>query len=266
MVHRITFHRSLIVLAILAVAALATIVVLLVAPSASAQQPTPDPSATFPITFSGPVESTGPRFIVVNGLLVDLAGAETPPAALVIGDVVTVYGSLQNNTVVAARVELGDQTSSLTVTPGGPTVTPPPLNLSGRDDDDDRPRRIVVQGPVRNITNNTIQIFNLNIQYDPTIVNVTNIQVGDNVRVQGDFTIVNNIYNIVAVNATVVNAPVFIGSDRITDRTTDRITDRDSRSAPPPAQPPPPPPPAAPRGSNGDSGRGSVSAPSGRDS
>lgn len=266
MVHRITFHRSLIALAILAVVALAAIAVLLVAPSASAQQPTPDPTATFPITFSGPVESTGPRFIVVNGLLVDLAGAEVPSIGMQIGDIITVYGSLQNNTVVAARVELGDQTAGLTVTPGGPTVTPPPLNLSGRGDDDDRPRRIVVQGPVRNITNNTIQIFNLNIQYDPTIVNVTNIQVGDNVRVQGDFTIVNNIYNIVAVNATVVNAPVFIGSDRITDRTTDRITDRDSRSAPPPAQPPPPPPPAAPRGSNGGSGRGSVSAPSGRDS
>jgi len=254
MIHRIAHYRTLTVVVFLAIAAAGVAVTALAVP-ASAQQPTPTPTAAFPIAFSGPIESIGPRFIVVNGLLVDLANAALPPSGMQIDTVVTVYGSLENNTVIAERVELGDLAAGPTVTPGGPTATPPPLGLSGRSDDDDRPRRIVVQGPVRNITENTIQIFNLNIRYDPTIVNVTNVQVGDNVRVEGDFTVVNNVYNIVAVNATVVTGPVFIGSDRITDR----ITDRDSRVAPPP------PPPARPRGSNG-SGRGSISAPSGRGS
>ncbi len=272
-------HTTIVPAALLLAITLIAAVALLV-PSARAQQPpTSTPAPTFPITFSGPVESVGPRFIVVNGLLVDLVQATVPQNGMQLGAVVTVSGNLIDSMIVASRVELGDTTGNVvqppTATPASITTpTPPPLDLRGSvRGDDGRARRIVVQGPVREITPTSLRIFNLEVDYDPTIVNVTNIQVGDNVRVEGDFVIVNNTYNIVAMNVTVVNTPVFRGgsvdsrpSDSIDTRQSDRASDRDSVQ---PAQPPPPPPPApAPsRGSDSAaSGRGSVSAASGRDS
>lgn len=272
-------HTTIVPAALLLAITLMAAVALLV-PSARAQQlPTSTPAPTFPITFSGPVESVGPRFIVVNGLLVDLVQATVPQNGMQLGAVVTVSGNLIDSMIVASRVELGDTTGNVvqppTATPASITTpTPPPLDLRGSvRGDDGRARRIVVQGPVREITPTSLRIFNLEVDYDPTIVNVTNIQVGDNVRVEGDFVIVNNTYNIVAMNVTVVNTPVFRGgsvdsrpSDSIDTRQSDRASDRDSVQ---PAQPPPPPPPApAPsRGSDSAaSGRGSVSAASGRDS
>ncbi|NLE51612.1 MAG: hypothetical protein GX613_09425 [Chloroflexi bacterium] len=272
-------HTTIVPAALLLAITLIAAVALLV-PSARAQQPpTSTPAPTFPITFSGPVESVGPRFIVVNGLLVDLVQATVPQNGMQLGAVVTVSGNLIDSMIVASRVELGDTTGNVVQPPPATpanitTPTPPPLDLRGSvRGDDGRARRIVVQGPVREITPTSLRIFNLEVDYDPTIVNVTNIQVGDNVRVEGDFVIVNNTYNIVAMNVTVVNTPVFRGgsvdsrpSDSIDTRQSDRASDRDSVQ---PAQPPPPPPPApAPsRGSDSAaSGRGSVSAASGRDS
>lgn len=253
--------------ALLVVASLLAGVALL-APSAHAQQPpTPSATPTFPIVFSGPIESVGPRFIVVNGLLVDLAQATVPQAGVQLGATVTVSGSLSNSLIVAARVELGDTTGASGQLPSltpVPTATLPPVDLSGSGVARAGMRHLVIQGPVTAITPTTLRIFNLDITYDPTRVDVTNIQVGDNVRVEGDFVIANNTYTIVAIEVALVNTPIFRDSS-VVSQPSDRVSDRDSAIVQP-AQPPPPPPPPSGGSDSAVSGRDSVSAASGRGS
>ncbi|MBN2471576.1 MAG: hypothetical protein JXN59_12710, partial [Anaerolineae bacterium] len=105
-----SIRKSKYTITALALAGLAVIasLALLSAPVQAQADPTPTAPEAFSITFSGPVESLGPRFIVVNGLLVDMANAVMPQGALQLGSVVTVVGNLQNNMVTAALVQPGD--------------------------------------------------------------------------------------------------------------------------------------------------------------
>lgn len=254
--------KIIVTVVLLAGVSLAASLALLKAPAQAQQPATPTAPAAFPITFSGPVESVGPRFIVVNGLLVDLTGADVPATGLQLGAVVTVTGNLINNVIQATRVQLGASTGT-----GGQAPTPTPLALATRTPsivdlrgstgsrDDGRARRVIIQGPVSEVRPTSLRIFNLDVQFDPAVVNVTNIRVGDYVRVEGDFTVINNVFTIVAMNIVGVNPPAFRAGSDISGR--DSVSDRSGGRAAPP-----PPPPPAPRGS----GRSSISAPSGRSS
>lgn len=229
--------------------------------------PTPQPSA---ITFSGRIDAVDARFIVVNGLLVDITGAVVDTARLAVGVNVTVFGNLQSGLIRATSIVFDDDddgsgtpqvtpqitlTLTPTATPVTATSTPSPTpNLTQTAVPTVRPR-IIIEGPVVEIDATRIRVFDIDITVDPTIVNITNIQIGDNVRVEGDFTVINTVINIVAVNITIINI-----DDRRSDRQSDRQSDRRSdRRSDRPVQPPPPPPPPA-RGSSDDSGRSSRSS------
>lgn len=241
---------------------------------------TPTAPQASSITFSGVVESVGPRFIVVNGLMVDLQGAEGPLGNLQLGAPVTIVGTLQNSVVQATLVQLDDDDDTSGANqPGAQPATSTPAPSSGAassaNRSDDGARRIIIQGPVRQVSPTSIRIFDLTITIDPNTVNMTNISVGDNVRVVGSFTTVNNTFRIQAMNITPITPVIFRGSDDISDRdsrTSDRFSDRqsdrtsdsfsdrqsDRDSDRQPAPPPPPPPPS--------SDRDSISAASSRSS
>jgi len=256
---------------------------------------TPVPTQGSPITFSGTVESVGPRFIVVNGLMVDLQNAAGPLNRLQLGAPVTIVGTLQNSVVQATLVQLGDDDDDDTGSTNPPpvqVVTSTPAPASGANPPASRrdgARRIVVQGPVSRVTPTSLRVFDLDIAIDDDTVLMTNVNVGDNVRIDGDFTITNNVFQITAVNVTRVSPNAFRGSDdtsnrdsgstsgsqapvnpapqtsdrdsnRISDsasnRTSDSTSDRSSGSTN--SQPAPPPPPPSMPDSDRDSGNDSA--------
>jgi hypothetical protein len=240
-----------------------------------------------PITFSGTVESVGPRFIVVNGLMVDLQGAAGPLDSLQLGASVTIVGTLQNSVVQATVVQLDndDRTSGAAQPVIATPVPPSSANTSANRSSG--PRRIVIQGPVREISPTSLRIFDLNITIDTNSVVVPAVSVGDNVRVVGDFTTENNTFRIRAINITPINPTIRRGSsddisgrdsfdsdrpapvnpvpqtsDRQSDRSSNSVSDRESDR-----QAPPPPPPSRPDSSRDSiSDRSSISAASARSS
>ena len=217
------------VLAVLAIIGLVLVASLLLvwSPVQAQQNETPTPQL-FPITFGGTIDSLGPRFIVVNGLMVDLDGADVAADRLRLGAEVTVVGNLEGSVIRATRVRLADddrdssrsssssvddsrssgrsdtsttddsrssnRTSTVTSTP-----TPNPARVTGRDDD--VPWRIAVRGPVREIGPDYLRIFDLVVAFDPEIVDISNIRVGNNVRVLGDFVISGGTFSIAAVRS-----------------------------------------------------------------
>lgn len=246
---------------------------------------TPVPTQGSSITFSGTVESVGPRFIVVNGLMVDLQNAAGPLNRLQLGAPVTIVGTLQNSVVQATLVQLGDDdgddTGSTNPSPAQ-VVTSTPAPASGANPPASRrdgARRIVIQGPVSRVTPTSLRVFDLDIAIDDDTVLMTNVNVGDNVRIDGDFTITNNVFQITAVNVTRVSPNAFRGSDdtsnrdstsgsqapmnpapqtsdRDSDRTSDSTSDRSSDTSN--RQPAPPPPPPSVPDSDRDSGSDSA--------
>ncbi|MBN2470921.1 MAG: hypothetical protein JXN59_09365, partial [Anaerolineae bacterium] len=145
-------------------------------------------------------------------------------------------------------------------------------------DDDDRPGLLVIQGPVREITPTSLRIFGLDIGLTPETLATSAIQVGDNVRVVGQFMAVDDTFRLMAVNITPLS--MLLGRDstaslrdsvsddtasmRESNRASDRTSGSDTQSAPPP-----PPPASSSDDSNNssrDSAASAASAASTRDS
>lgn len=69
---------------------------------------------------------------------------------------------------------------------------------------------LVIEGPISAIDINTITIFDMTIQIDPSDPILTQIQIGDRVRVDGDTQVNGNTINIVAVNITIINTQIIV--------------------------------------------------------
>lgn len=121
-----------------------------------------------------------------------LEPTETPTIEPTIDETVTATATL-------------DVTSTPTVEP---TTTPTPTATDDGDDDDDA--IIVIEGPVTAINITTITIFDIDIQVDPADPILTQIQIGDRLRVQGNTTYNGTTIIIVAINITIVNIDVIV--------------------------------------------------------
>jgi len=66
---------------------------------------------------------------------------------------------------------------------------------------------IIIEGPVEAININVIRVFDFDIHIDASDPILTDIQIGDNIRVEGNM----NIDSIVAVNITIIDIDIFIG-------------------------------------------------------
>lgn len=183
-----------------------------------AQQPaTPTAPNASAITFSGRIDSVDTRYIVVNGLLVDIQAANVPLNRLQAGADVTVTGSLQNGLIIASALQFsGDDGSSVVVTPVvPPTVVPAtPIPNTGTQPATPRGSIIIIEGPVRELTPTTMRVFDMLIQLNSNTVNTSSIRVGDRVRVQGELSIANNSFSINALNIIPVNFRGSAGSNR----------------------------------------------------
>jgi len=181
-----------------------------------------------PIEISGPVDQLGTGTITIAGLTVDMSGV-TVAGTLVTGTTVTVKGHLLPNNVIVAQtiiITIGGVTltPSQTATPTGtlsatatvtqtpivtvtatPSVTPsatPSSNVI-----------IVIEGPVINIVNNFITIYDFDIEVEAQHPILNLIEIGDMIRIEGAYgssgivvaTVVSNLSDMTLVNGATVS-------------------------------------------------------------
>lgn len=200
-------------------------------------QDTPDNA----IDFTGTVQTVEPNILVVSGLQVDVSGLNhTLVNSIQVGTTVSVSGTIQNATVIATTIVIvniptpeateeptpettpePEATPEITAEPEATAeVTPEPTN----DNDDDI---IVIEGPVESISVDVITIFGIEIQVDPDDPILTEIEIGEQIRIEGVGDFENGVLVVVAVNITVVNVVIINGGDGT-----------GSGGNPPPQQPP----------------------------
>ena len=71
---------------------------------------------------------------------------------------------------------------------------------------------IVIEGSVQAININVITVFDFDIQIDAGNPILTDIQIGDNVRIEGNMDFVDTVFVIVAVNITKIDVDIFVGN------------------------------------------------------
>ncbi len=172
-------HRTILLVLIVLVGTLSF-------PLIASAQSTATPTQGTPVQVTGVVSQMLGTTATVAGLTVDVSHI-TLDSHIVVGSTVKVFGLAVNNTIVAQTVIIVNvtvPTQTLTPIPDVtqttvPTMTPTPLGGQNVV--------VVVEGPVVNIVNNILTIYNFNVQVDPQnpILNV--IDIGDDVRAEGAF-------------------------------------------------------------------------------
>ncbi len=150
---------------------------------------TPAPAGT-PIEISGVVSQIGAGTITVAGLTVDVSAA-TLDTPITVGTTVTVTGFfLPGNVIAAQMVVIVNPAATATPTSEGTAEVTPELTPEATPSATPTPNPdliVVIEGPVINIVNNIITIYNFNIQVEPTNPILTVIDIGDMARVEGVF-------------------------------------------------------------------------------
>jgi hypothetical protein len=75
------------------------------------------------------------------------------------------------------------------------------------------PVTIIIEGPVQNININIITIYDIDIEINPDDPLLTVIQLGDNVRIEGNQTSQGDTIIIVAVTIVIIDVDIVIGDD-----------------------------------------------------
>ena len=118
--------------------------------------------------------------------------------------------------LVVPTVEATPELSAEVTSEVTPEITPeatPETTPEPTDEPEAGAPLIVVEGPVEEINVSTITIFDINIQVDPSDPVLTQIQIGDTLRVEGETSFDNNVIVIVAVNITIIDVDIFIVTD-----------------------------------------------------
>jgi len=168
------------------------------------------------ITVTGTVEAINGTTIIVSGANVDVTNAVSMIPSLQVGVVVQITGSFSNGVLIATTIIIINPTitptpeatailtpeATETLTPESTAVVTPSPIATGDD------TIIIIEGPVQAININIITIFNINIQVDGNDPFLTQVQIGDNVRVEGHAVPQGNTIIIIAVNVTIVNETI----------------------------------------------------------
>lgn len=102
------------------------------------------------------------------------------------------------------------QTSAAATAENTPSVaTPSPQPTSTTSTSAGAPI-LVIEGPVSAITINTITVFDMTIQVDAGNPILTQLQIGDRVRIDGQTSVEGNIIIIVAVNITIIHTQIIV--------------------------------------------------------
>ena len=195
-----------------------------------------------PIEFTGVVTAIDGDTLTVGGFSVDISNASVPVAGLNINEEVRVTGLSEGTTIVAVVVVLVNETTDDPTDEPQPTTAPEVTDAVPPEETDDAPPDatdmpttepednneappvvvdgdplIVIEGPVESITINTITIFDIDIEVDPADPILTEIRIGDTIRIEGSSSFDGGTIIIIAVNITiiettiiVINNPVFV--------------------------------------------------------
>jgi hypothetical protein len=178
---------------------------------------TPTPQGT-PIEISGVVSEVNATTLIVAGLTVDLNSISLE-STITVGSTISVVGHLQPTSVIIAQsvtvISINVNGTPVTVTPipgtltptPGPTVQTTPVVTPTLSPD----VIIVVEGPVINIVNNIITIYDFDIEVEPQHPILSIINIGDIVHIEGAIgstgIIVANIVSNISTTTIVSNAP-----------------------------------------------------------
>jgi hypothetical protein len=203
---------------LLVIALLFSLIVTTIPPAAHAQGP--DGSQ---LQFTGTVEDMDGSVITVSGLQVDISLITITVEDLAVGMTVTVTGTFEENVVVAAVViiiatgpDQPDSPSDGSPPDGSPPdgdseEVPPDGSIPGDDSDgSENDPVIVIEGPVQSININIITIFNIDIEIDPADPILTELHIGDYVRIAGDTHFEGGTVVVIAVNVVIVNVVIVI--------------------------------------------------------
>ena len=191
----------------------------------NAQDATSTSTIGTPVEIAGVVTQTMGSSVIIAGITVDVSHITLDPN-LVVGSTVRVRGLALNNIIVAQTVVIVNiisPTSTPTPVPGTATATPlpgatftpiptlTPTALGGTN------VIVVVEGPVINIVNNIVTIYNFNIQVAPENPILSIIDIGDVVHVEGDFddhgVILAHTISNVSSTTIVSNGPATVSLD-----------------------------------------------------
>ena len=153
---------------------------------ASAQEAsTPTP---VPIEISGVVSQINTGTITVAGLAVDVSNI-TLDLNVTVGTTVSVTGLLLPTNVIVAQtvvvIVVVDGTSTPTPTPTPATGTPEATATVSPTTTPNPDLIIVIEGPVVNIINNIITIYDFDVEIEPQHPILTIVEIGDLVHVEG---------------------------------------------------------------------------------
>ena len=171
------------------------------------------------IDFTGTVQTVDADIIVVSGLQVDISGlGDEFVTQIQVGTRVTVSGNIQNAVVTATTIVIINFPEPEATDEPSPETTPEPevtpdveataeVTAEPTDDND----IIIIEGPVDSISINVITIFGIEIEVDPDDPILTQIEIGEIIRIEGIGDFKDGVLVIVSVNITVVNIVIITG-------------------------------------------------------
>lgn len=192
-----------------------------------------------PIEFTGVVTVIDGDTITVGGFSVDISNASVPTTGLSVGEEVRVTGLSEGTTIIAVVVVPLSETTEEDVpepeasnapeetdaappeaTDDAPAATEAPGDSESTEEaentDDTAPvvvdgdPLIVIEGPVASIAINTITIFDIDIEVDPADPILTEIRIGDTIRIEGISSFDGITIIIIAVNITIVETTIIV--------------------------------------------------------
>ena len=166
------------------------------------------------ININGPVEAVNLNIVTVYGLDIQFSPDDAILTEINIGDVIAVSGNIIGgvtivivpvNVIIVVNVPGPEATPEVTPDPEAtPEATPE------AEPDDDLPVTIVIEGPVEAININIITVYGFDIEVEPDDPILTQIQIGDNIHVEGNTRYDGNTIIIVVVNITIIQVDIFV--------------------------------------------------------
>jgi len=194
------------------------------------------------IEFPGEINAINGNIITVGGISVDVTNAILPADGLSVGMQVQVIGVPEGQTITATIVVITDFGTAPTPVPPPADVTatpiptlPPPTaeqptvepTIMPTSDATIAPTQIVptsevgsepiivIEGPVQAINVSSITIFDIDIEVDSSASVLTQIRIGDTVRVEGVSSFGSDTIVIVAVDITIVQTTLVVIQNNI---------------------------------------------------
>ncbi len=163
------------------------------------------------ITLTGPVQAINVNIVTVFNIDIQFNPNDLILAEINVGDVISVGGNIISaggvvviipvQVVIVINIDVPEPEMTPEATPDVES-TP---EAGATPEAGDTPVTIVIEGPVQSININIITIFDIDIEVDPSDPILTEIEIGDNIRIEGNPTTRGGTIIIVAVNITIIN-------------------------------------------------------------